>query len=657
MPSGLGWNSLFLPPASNEVTTQFSWFTDKAVDFTEQAKSFISQLEDFTITPIDLVAPTFDEDLTFTPFMPPEIVPAFEPDGADDIDVDLPGFGANITEPDFGRLTSVNKPAVNLPPQPNVNIPTAPTLSPIDFDPTPPTLEDIQTPQAGTYLLPEVPTLESLNLPTAPVIDFDQFAVTRPEFTDPTSELYDNDYVRNANESRAAIFTQVDDAFITAQNEHNLRNVDGDKALTRIGAMLDGGTGLPPAVEQALFDRGISREEISSQQSVVQSYDEWASRGFTLPGASLLAAVREARQRNRDNRGQINRDITIQFHQQEIDNLRFAVQQGIALQGQVFDQYIQMHTSGREMADRAFDVARAIFDARLEIFRVQLQIYQADIEAFRERLQAELAKLEIFRAELQAEQVRGEINEQRVRIYVARLQAVDTQVGIFRSQVEAANSQIEAQKSKVELFQGRIDAYKTSLEGERVKFDIFDTQVNAEQSKAQVYEAQVRGFAEALRGYDTEARVEIAKIDARNRDNEARLGRYRTEVDIWAQQNAAKLSKLEALTDVFQANISKYNAELGAEQFRLQGESRNKELILEQERAKLAARLKVGDQRIEEMRHATSLGLESITTAATVLAQLAASAMSAVNVSAGISNSLNSSSSWSSSYNESGTGE
>lgn len=648
----LGWNPLYLPPASQEVSTQFSWFIDQATDFTNEARGFVSDLENFTITPVAINEITFDENLTFTPFEKP-VAPTFVPPTiALTNKPERPG----VVEPSFGALDSVEKPDLGIPNAPNVGTITAPDLTPITFDGAAPVLGDVDIPTPGTYTLPDVPTLESLNLPEAPDVDLEAFTLERPEFNDPSAYLYTNDYVKNAGDSRAEIFTQVDAAFEAAQTEHNLRNADGDKALNRLGIMLDGGSGLPPAIEQALFDRGISREEISSQQAVVQSYDEWAARGFSLPGATLLARVREARQANRDNRGQINRELTIRFYEQEIENLRFVVQQGIALQGQVFGQYLQMHEAGRAMADRAFDVARAIFDARLDIFRVNLEIYQADIQAFRERLQAELARLEVFRAQLQAEQVRGEINEQRVRIYVAQLQAVDTQVQVFRSQVEAANSQIAAQSAKVELFKGRIDAYKTSLEGEKVKADIFDVRVRAEQSKVSIYEAQVRGYAEALRAYDTEARVEIAKIDARNRDNDTRTNRYQTEVQAWATGITTQIENLQSLTQVFQAEISKYNAELGAESSRLQGEARNQELVLEGERAKLAARLKVGDQRIEEMRHATSLGLETIRTAATTLSQLAASAMSAVSVSAGITNSLSSTTSYGSSYGETRSG-
>jgi len=642
----LGWNPLFLPPASQAVETQFSWFVDQAALFTNEALTFVSDLENFTIDPLPEVEVDFSTEIQFTPFVAPT-APVYEPSG-----VDLSAMPAvpSITEPSFSALNSLSAPNSTVPAAPSLDTITSPELTPITFDSSAPVLDEITTPEAGVYLLPDVPLLDALNLPSAPVVDFEAFTLVRPEFQDPTSELYNNDYVRNANESRAAIFTSVDDAFHTAQDEFNLRTGNNDKALTRLGLMLDGGSGLPAPIEQALFDRGISRDQITSQQAVVQSYDEWAARGFSLPGATLLARVQEIRQKNRDSYSQVNRDLTIEFYKQEIDNLRFAVEKGIALQGQLFDQYLRMHDAGRTMADRAFDVAKAIFDARVEIFRINLQIYAADIDAFKARLQIELARLDVYKSELEALRVQNDINDQRVKIYLAQLQAVDTQVQIFKSRVEAANLQIETQKSRVELYKGRIEAYKTSLEGEKVKVDIYTAQLAGQENRAKIYESQVRGFASVIEAYSAEATVEVAKIDARNRDNDSRNKRYETQVQAWNTQVTAQLSRLQALTEVFRARVAGYTAELGAESARIQGESRNVELVLESERAKLAGRLKVGDQSIAQMQHATQMGLEAINTAARTLSQLAASAMSAINVSAGISNSLSSGSTWSSSY-------
>jgi hypothetical protein len=48
---------------------------------------------------------------------------------------------------------------------------------------------------------------------------------------------------------------------------------------------LAGGTGLPAAVEQALFDRARSREESQTTKAVQEAFDTFATRGFNTPRA------------------------------------------------------------------------------------------------------------------------------------------------------------------------------------------------------------------------------------------------------------------------------------------------------------------------------------------------------------------------------------
>src|SRR3546814_7873076 len=51
--------------------------------------------------------------------------------------------------------------------------------------------------------------------------------------------------------------------------------------------MLAGNTGLPTAVEQALFARARSREDVTAQKAVEEAMEDWSSRGFSLPGGEI----------------------------------------------------------------------------------------------------------------------------------------------------------------------------------------------------------------------------------------------------------------------------------------------------------------------------------------------------------------------------------
>lgn len=640
----LQWNPLYIPPAGQQVTDRFDQFAQFADDQLTEAKSFTQQLKDFSINEIPLAVPQFSPSASYTQFADP---------GAPD----RPTFSGLTFSPlpdapstDIVPFVSPTKPDPFTVTTPVVNEIPTPTLRDVQSPGAPPTIEDVDLPETPDFPLPPVPTLDELNIPTAPVLNLDDLIPERPEFDYP--DVYENDYIRNSGEARAAIFDTVDSEFHQALEDYNMRNPDGGLTASRLGEMLQGGTGLPAVVENALFERAFAREDKSAQQAIRQATGQWAARGFTMPGSTLLAQVEEAERQNREARSTLNREVTIQMHQQEIENLRFAVQQGIAMEGQMFDQFMRMHDAGRQIADQAFAVTQAIFDASLQIVRTKIEVYQADLQAQREKIQTELAKLEVFRSQLEGERIRGEINQQKVAIYQARLDAVRTGADIFRTEVEAANSKIRAQMSKVEIFNSQIQAYRAELDASKVPFEVFEIQNRAEQSKVNLFEAQVRAYGERVRAYGTEVQAEAAKVDASATQVTASTSAYEARTRAWSSEVGAQTDRISSEARRYEAEIRGYSAELSAEEARVNGEARNFQLEIEKERARVSSLLKVADQRIEQLKHATNLGMEATKTGATVYAQLTGSALSAINVSARISQSLNSQSSWSSNYNE-----
>lgn len=640
----LRWNPLYIPKAGSEVSNRFDEFSRFARHQMIEAGTFTQKLKDFAIDEIPLTVPQFSPDASYTQFAAPD-------------SPDRPTFSGLTFSPlpdapatDIAPFVSPAKPDPFDVATPVVNEIPTPTLRDVQPPGAAPTIEDVDLPETPDFPLPPVPTLDELDIPDAPELHLDDLIPARPEFDYP--DVYENDYIRNTGEARAAIFDTVDSEFHQALEDYNMRNPDGGLTASRLGEMLQGGTGLPAVVENALFERAFAREDKSAQQAIRQATGQWAARGFTMPGATLLAQVEEAERQNREARSTLNREITIQMHQQEIENLRFAVQQGIAMEGQMFDQFMRMHDAGRQIADQAFAVTQAIFDASLQIVRTKIEVYQADLQAQREKIQTELAKLEVFRSQLEGERIRGEINQQKIAIYQARLDAVRTGADIFRTEVEAANSKIRAQMSKVEIFNSQIQAYRAELDASKVPFEVFAIQNQAEQSKVDLFEAQVRAYGERVRAYGTEVQAEAAKVDASATQVTAATSAYEARTRAWSSEVGAQTDRISSEARRYEAEIRGYSAELSAEEARVNGEARNFQLEIEKERARVSSLLKVADQRIEQLKHATNLGMEATKTGATVYSQLTGSALSAINVSARISQSLNSQTSWSSNYNE-----
>jgi chromosome segregation ATPase len=579
-----------------------------------------SEMADFSIRPLTFRDPQFG-NLTFTAFAKPGLPTNYSQPALSNASIPT-APGITVINSQFPTLTAV------APTPPLISIPLPPSL-PARTAPTAPKVVIPEIPVYEGEPLPTVPTLRDLQLPEEPDIRLEDFNIVRPDFDAlmPSGHL-DNNYYADVDTRRAQALTEL-----------RTSDLDGQAVRARWGEMILGGTGLPIPIEQALFDRALQREEMSAQQAVNQAHQEWAARGFSLPGSTLLARVSEAHNANRAARAQINREVTIQYHNQEIENLRFAVQQGVALEAQWASQFSQAYELARQTADGFYRVAVAVLESRIARLRAALEIYQADIQAFRDRIQIELSKLEVFRSRLEAQRLIGDLNKLDVDIYVAQLQGVLAGVEVFKARVEGANAQIRAEVSKVDVFRGQVDGFRGLLESDKLQVDIFTSRTNAEEAKVRTYTAEVQGYAERVRAFSAEVQSESSRMDSLTRFSESKVREYATRVDAWRTQVGIDIERIRAAVAVFEAETGRYNAELGAETARVEGESRNTEIAAARINASVAATLKQADQQIEQLRHSSSLALQALDGAARTYGQLAAAALSAVNLSASIGNS------------------
>lgn len=611
--------------ASDLVPQQFDFFTDLVVEYLNAANQFSQVLENYGITPVEIQSITWDINAGFTPFEQPADPGSFV--------TPLPQFGdAKPTAPTISDIDTsginVSPPLLTEPALPPINIPSAPIVSLPSEPGNVPVISDVTIPTYEGGPLPDVPTLFDLNLPDVITINIDDLDVERPNFVPP--DALQDTYRYDFTDFRTLIWTEV---------EANVDATGVTDVHARLQAMLAGGTGLPAAIEQALFDRAIGRDEISSVQAVQQAEQEWAARGFDLPGSTLLARTQEIRTENRRERGRINRELSIQYHTQEIENLRFSVQQAIALEGTLLDAHTRIQDVARQLADGHWVVIKGIYDSEVALFALYLEIYRTDVEVYKTRLEAELTKVELYKAQLEAQRLIGQLNLQLVEIYKAEIDGILASVEIFKAQVDAVNVQLRAQLAKLEVFKAEIDVYTARLQGERIKFDIYNSQVSAEEAKARVYTAQVQAFGSRIDAYRTQVGAEVAKVEAQTAVVRAETDIYAQEVTAWRAGIEADSINLQSAVQVYRAQLEKYEALLSAEQYRVQGEARNFELEIESERARVQSALKQADQAIEQLKHITSMGLSATEIAAKVNAQLAASAMSAINVYAGMSSS------------------
>lgn len=600
-------------------------FHGYAQDAYSTALAQLAQLGDFDVpdTPLELsyAFPTTTWEFN-APLAPTRTISAFTlPNLPAEVMITPPTFDVSLVGPRPEEPTDL--PTYTPPTRPNVSIPAAPDTA-IQLD-------ALSVPDAPSYVLPEVPSFISLNLPDAPSYTIPTFDATVPDIgalVAPDAELEFNEV-----EYSSELLEQV---------------------KTRLATMGQGGTGLPAAVEQALFDRARGREDQVAAADVATAIDEFARMGYEEPSGILYSRIERARQRAQDAAAGLSRDVYIQAQQVEIENLRFFVTQGIALEQVLIQQHMAVQERALRFAQATLGVLVEIFNSKVTLKNLEVQIYSAQASVYRDRIQAEIAKAELYRAQIEGEVAKGQVNEQLVRRYEAQLRAINILTDIYKVSVEAVvarselnNQRIEAKRTEVQVYAERVRAYSAAWDG-------FKSQVEGELGNVKMAELATNRFATLTSSWQTQNEVAVARLRSefegesfKLQKGEADLRRYIAQIQAQSSVIDAEAKALTAESQVYSAAGQVALAQSNAQdrQLQTQIETIKADALLQIQRGQITGQLAVSR---------ANLLLDSMKSLGAIAAQLAAASMSAVNLSANISSASNNSSACAQSFNFSG---
>lgn len=105
-----------------------------------------------------------------------------------------------------------------------------------------------------------------------------------------------------------------------------LRTAVDDWLYTTITA---GGTGIPTAVESAIWERSRNRELKEAARIKSEATEAFASRGFSLPSGVLYVQLAMIDQAASDKISTHARDVAIKQIEIQVENIRFAVDKEI----------------------------------------------------------------------------------------------------------------------------------------------------------------------------------------------------------------------------------------------------------------------------------------------------------------------------------------
>lgn len=180
-------------------------------------------------------------------------------------------------------------------------------------------------------------------------------------------------------------------------------------------AINEGGTGINPAVEAALWERGRARILKQAQRDIASAQEKYARAGWPLPPGAMLNDMAMIRQDSRDKLAEQSRDISVKSFDAELENVRFAVKTA----GDLFTQALQAvsdYVRTMMLAPQtAAQLATSLSGLKDDAARTLVALYQAQNSALEP-----FVRLEITDAELKQ---RAEEANLRAKVETAQLRA------------------------------------------------------------------------------------------------------------------------------------------------------------------------------------------------------------------------------------------
>jgi hypothetical protein len=562
--------------------------------------------------------------LTDFNFAVPEAAP--EPEVPDiTIDGDF-----NITKPTASSFGSITGPG-------DMSEPSAPSISTI----TTPDFPDFD-PSVTSINIPEPPySIDTSGAPTRPDVDTDITIPTAPDAGQPELDPLINITVPDFTFPTLPEFTETAPEFegssvvpVLQWAEPTYATTILSDVLAQVQTFLAGGTGIPAAVEAALFARASDREDMLVEQAVKEAYDEFATKGYTMPPGVLVARTDQVRQKAYLSKQSASREITIKAAEWEIENLKFAVQQGVACENVLVNIFLNQ-------AERQFQAAKFEIEAQLQYYNAQVALFNARqtaystaAQVFKIEVDAELAQLEMYKTQIQGELAKSQLNESKVKVYQARIDALKASIENYRARMEGARVQAEVAKTLIDGYRVDVEAYAARLGADKIRFEAYSEQVKAEAAKAGIIDAEARAFAAVIQGKATQVDSEVKRAGLDIEVYKAGIQAYLARIEEDKLRMQHQLSANQSAVGAYEADTKRYIAQVEGEKARNELEIRANEVT---ERIQLAfadTKIKQFDVTTQKMIEAAKINVQGLTAAGQIAATLSAGAMAALHVGA-----------------------
>jgi len=191
-----------------------------------------------------------------------------------------------------------------------------------------------------------------------------------------------------------------------------------------ISTLEPGATGLDPAVEQAIYDRALGRQELANAKLYTEAEQYFSARGFELPTGALSSKLQEISIEVARNNSNLNSDILVEQAKLEQSNFQFAIEKGAAAVVQLTElsitsviQYnkgtIDVFTAEAEAYKQEINSVILKIEALSKVYASEADVYKASAAVDNADI---MAQVEIAKISLQEAMTRAELELKRVSV-------------------------------------------------------------------------------------------------------------------------------------------------------------------------------------------------------------------------------------------------
>lgn len=420
----------------------------------------------------------------------------------------------------------------------------------------------------------------------------------------------------------------------------------------KIGNIIDTGEILPVDVARELRERAMEDVVDAENQASDAAFNEFASRGFELPPGMLVRRIDRVRQDAQNQRGKLNRDIYIQQNQAAIENLRFAVTSGISLESALIAAHNEFMRLSMESVRLAATIDVEFYNGRVAAFNAEMQGAAIEATITRERA---TAILDAARLRLESQRARGEMTEAQ---WVDAVRALNAEADVYRADLAgrqaSAESYARAASVQLEADRTRLATRAEERAGFEAEWVNWSRMWQTNDTRARVAELATTAWGARIRAFGEVQQAKIAQVNLGIAVNDQTLRAWHGNIEALTARIGAERDRINALATVVSSQTEVYRTQASVESAAADTDMRVMLANVQAETARTNVAAKNVELAISQLVENNKLRLQAQDSIARVGAQLTASSLSAVNLSAGIRSDLSQRFGCSTSFNYSG---